>query len=70
MFLYEYVVATAKAKEIASYDTLLYPFDIYIWSFIVTMTILEIAILLAIEHFWKATTGINSSRSFIFEGTL
>jgi hypothetical protein len=70
MFLYEFVVGTAKAKEIASYDTLFYPFDIYIWSFIITLTLLEMAILLTMDYFWKSTTGIHSSRSFTFEGTL
>jgi hypothetical protein len=67
MFAYEFLVSTPKEGEMASFDTLLYPFDIYIWSFIMTLILLQISLMLMVEHLWLKTTNVHSSQIYIFE---
>ena len=58
MFLNEYVFATARAKEIVSYKTLIHPFDEYVWCFTMASAFLifaTICILTKLENFITLT---------------
>jgi hypothetical protein len=70
MFLYEYNIQTIKPMEVSLYDILLYPFDNYIWSIAIVLTMLEIIIIMIMELMWYDTTGFHSTPNYIYEGTV
>jgi hypothetical protein len=57
MFLYEFVISTKMPKEVLLYDTIIIPFDNYIWSLLISLTLAEIIFLMALEFLWHNTTG-------------
>jgi hypothetical protein len=68
MFVYEFIIQSAMPKEVATYDTLIFPFDNYIWSFVICLTVLEIIILMLMELMWYDATGFHSTKSYVYEG--
>jgi hypothetical protein len=70
MFLYEYSIQTLKPIEVSLYDILLDPFDNYIWSIAIGLTIIEIIIIMIMELMWYDTTGFHSTPNYIYEGTV
>jgi hypothetical protein len=57
MFVYEFVIETQMPQEVSSYDTLIIPFDNYIWSFVISLTLVEVIFLMVLEFLWQNTTG-------------
>jgi hypothetical protein len=70
MFAYEFIIESAMPKEVASYWTLIYPFDNYIWSFAICLTVLEIIILMIMELIWFDATGLHSTKYYVYEGNV
>ena len=68
MFLNEYVFATAKAKEIVSYKTLIHPFDKYVWIFTMASGFLILATILTLTKLENFITPTQKPMNNIFEG--
>ena len=52
MYTHEIYIATKEPKEIASYETLSFPFDTYVWYSILGVVIIELVILITIQRVW------------------
>jgi hypothetical protein len=70
MFVYEFLIQSAMPKEVETYDTLIYPFDNYIWTFLICLTVLEIIILMIMELMWYDATGFHSTKHYVYEGNV
>jgi hypothetical protein len=57
MFVYEFNIETQRPREVSSFDTLIVPFDNYIWSFACGLTLIEIILLMIMELMWLDITG-------------
>ena len=68
MFVNEYVFATARARQTVSYETLIHPFDKYVWAFTMASTFLILATILLLAKFGDFTTRRQVSMNNIFEG--
>ena len=68
MFMYEYIMHGKKPGEIASYDTIVYPFDGYVWLFTILSMTAQFLALCGLQNFWSKISGLSNSRDYIFEG--
>ena len=68
MFMYEYIMHGKKPGEIASYDTIVYPFDEYVWLFTIISMMTQFLALHCMQTFWSMISGLSNSRDYIFEG--
>ena len=70
MYLDETILASKKPKEITSYDTIIIPFDKYVWSFTLACIITQFLLLIMMQTLWSSVTGTSRPRDFVFEGLL
>ena len=68
MFVYELSMTSQRPGEVASYDTLIYPFDSYIWKFITLATLVTFSYLLATQKLWNNIHGGTLTPDIIFRG--
>ena len=68
MFLNEYVFATARAKEIVSYKTLIHPFDEYVWYFTMASAFLILATICILTKLENFITQTQTPKNNTFEG--
>ena len=69
-YMYEqpYVLVTAKPREISSYNTISYPFDIYTWVFTYSLIITQFVLLLVMQNLWSNALGKNNPQDYIYQG--
>ena len=70
MNMFEYVMGSKKPEEIASYDTIIIPFDKYVWSFIFGCMCAQFLLLVIMQHLYSNVTGTSNPTDFIYEGLL
>ena len=68
MFMYEYIMHGKRPGIIASYDTIVYPFDGYVWLFAIISMIAQFLTLCIMQMIWSIISGVTNSRNYIFEG--
>ena len=68
MYLFETVLASQKPKEISSYDTIIIPFDKYVWSFMLFSICSQFLLLVIMQHLYSDVTGIRNPKDFLYEG--
>ena len=68
MYAYEIILASQKPKEITSYDTIVIPFDNYIWCFTFCCIIIQFLLLVMMQNLWSYVTGTIKPDDYIFEG--
>ena len=68
MSVYEWPIQTIKPKEIASFDTLMYPFDNYTWAFVFGAIIGEFTIMIIMQLVWSGLVGKSTPRDFVYQG--
>ncbi len=68
MYGYNFVIITAQPSPIASYDTLFYPFDSFIWNLVLGLTAAQIALFIIIETAWVNVSGRHTSDDYLYEG--
>ena len=68
MYEHEYFLASRKPQQIASYDTIVHPFDIYVWGFTFTTIIAQFILLLITQNLWSYATGKPNPQDYIFQG--
>ena len=69
MYLYEYIMKTKRPDQIDTYDTIVYPFDAYIWIFILFSMMAQLLALFVMQNVWSITSGAKKPRDYIFEGS-
>ena len=68
MYMYEYIMLSKRPDQIASYDTIVYPFDAYIWIFIIISMMAQFLALFVIQNVWSFMSGHSNPKYYIFEG--
>ena len=70
MYIHEFVMMSKKPHEIASFDTIIYPFDSYVWIFTLGSMLAEFVMLLLMQNSWHRASGIsnNDDYNYVFEG--
>ena len=68
MYDYPYSMFSQKPREIVSYDTLIYPFDNYVWAFTLCMITSQFILLVSIQNMWSIASGKPNPRDYIFQG--
>ena len=70
MYMNEYVMASKKPSEIATYDTIVYPFDSYCWLFTICSILAEFLLLVFAQNLWCSMNDKNYQDDHIYEGQL
>ena len=68
MYMYEYIMKSKKPDEIATYDTIVYPFDAYIWICITFSMVAQFLALFVLQNVWSITSGATHPKDYMFEG--
>ena len=68
MYVFELSLTSRRPEEIASYHTLIYPFDSYIWGFLVVATLVTFTVLLTMQKLWNNINGQSLTYDHIFKG--
>ena len=57
-----------KPHAIASFDTIIYPFDSFIWIFTLGCMLVEFGMLLLMQNSWNKASGTSNNNNHVFEG--
>ena len=68
MYQSETVMTSQKPREITSYDTIIVPFDKYVWSSTLGCIITKFLLLVIMQYLWSNVTGTSKPNDFVFEG--
>ena len=68
MSVYQWPIQNIKPKEIASFDTLMYPFDNYTWAFVFGAIVGEFIILIIMQLVWSGLVRKSTPRDFVYQG--
>ena len=70
MYTDEIFLASRKPKETTSYDTIIIPYDKYVWYFIFGCICAQFLFLVIMQHLYSNVTGTRNPNDFIYEGIL
>ena len=70
MYMYEYPIKQRKPREIASFETLINPFDNIVWAFYIGCTITIFIILVVMQELWSKISGKASPSGYMFQGDM
>ena len=68
MYMYEFLISSKRPEPIVTYDTLIYPFDNYTWSFILAFTPATFVILAMFQVVWKYASGEPNPSEWLYQG--
>ena len=68
MHEYPYVMFSRKPTEIVSYDSIIYPFDTYVWALTWIMITSQFILLVSLQNVWAIASGNTNPRDYIFQG--
>ena len=69
MYMYEYIMNSKRPEQITTYDTIVYPFDAYIWIFITISMIAQFLALFIMQNVWSISSGASNPKDYIFQGS-
>ena len=69
-FMYEHAffLVSRKPQQIASYDTIVHAFDLYVWGSTFIIIFAQFILLLVTQNLWSYATGNPNPSDYIFEG--
>ena len=68
MYVYEFGMQSKKPHEMASFDTIIYPFDSLTWIFSLASMLAVFGTLLLMQNRWLRVSGESNNSNFMFEG--
>ena len=68
MYMKEQFLGTKKPNEIASYDSIIIPFDQYVWSFTFCCIGAQFLLLVLMQRLYSHVTGTIIPKDSIYEG--
>ena len=68
MYTYEFIMKSKRPDQIATFDTIIYPFDTSIWIFFSVSVIAQFFTLFAMQNVWSYMSGYTNPKDYIFEG--
>ena len=63
-----FFIASQKPKAISSYDSIIIPFDKYVWFFTFVCICAQLLLLVIMQHLYSHVTGMKYKNDFIYEG--
>ena len=70
MYTYEFPVQSRKPEKIVSLNTLIYPFDVYVWCFTLSFAMAIFVVFLFIQKAWFHASGQRPPNGWIFHGRI
>ena len=61
-------LCSKKPEEITTYDTIIIPFDKYVWLFMLGCICAQFLLLVGMQYLYSNATKTSSPEDFIFEG--
>ena len=68
MYYYEFGIESQRPNQIVSFDTILFPFDNYIWAFSLFLTTVTFILLVIFQFAWSMASGEENPREWLFQG--
>ena len=68
MYHHSFNLISAKPEQIHVYDTIINPFDNYIWCFTFMCIGLQFVLLCIMQHLWCQLSGEIRDTDFVYEG--
>ena len=68
MYMHQNLLASQRPKEIASYDTIVIPFENNMWFATFGCILAQFLLLVVMQILWSHVTGTSKPEDFIFEG--
>ena len=66
--MYEWHIENIMPKEMASFRTLLYPFDTFTWVFVFGVAVGEFAVLIIMQLVWSYVAKQPNHKDFVYQG--
>ena len=70
MYTYEFHLTSKKPEATASYDTIIRPFDKYVWTFMFVCIYTQFLLLRVMQQLYNQVTGMKNPKNFIYEGNV
>ena len=61
-------LCSKKPEEITTYDTIIIPFDKYVWFFMLGCILMQFLLLVGMQYLYSNATKTSSPKDFIYEG--
>ena len=68
MYEQRWSIISRRAREIISYDTIVYPLDIMVWVFTLTIIVAQFILLIIMQNLWSIASGKPKPQDYIFQG--
>ena len=68
MYMHQNLLASQKPNEIASYDTIVIPFEKNMWFATFGCIIAQFLLLVVMQLLWSHVSGTSNPEDFMFEG--
>ena len=68
MYAQQWILMSQKPMPLASYDTIVNPFDIFTWCFTFAAIILQFILLILLQNIWCRVSGKPKPKDYIYEG--
>ena len=70
MYLYEFIWLHKKPEKITSYETIILPFDHYIWAFTIGFTIFAFITLIIMQKIYSYASGQEDPCDYMNQGNM
>ena len=70
MYTYEFYFGSKKPDQITTYDTIIIPFDKYVWTFMFVCICTQFLLLVLMQQLYNNVTGTQNPDNFIYEGNI
>ena len=68
MYAHNWALQSRRPKQVASYDTIVNPFDHFTWGFTFLSIVIQFLLLLLIQNVWSKASGAPNPDDYIYEG--
>ena len=68
MYCHQYILGSKKPVPIASYDTIVNPFDFFTWICTFASIISQFLLLLLLQNIWCHVSGKVKPEDYVYEG--
>ena len=70
MYIFELFFASKKPGELATFDSIVIPFDKYVWAFMFGCICAQFLLLVLMQQLYSIVADTRNSIDFIYEGNL
>ena len=68
MYTHQWMLQSRKPQPVATYNTILNPFDYYTWVFTFLCILVQFVLLLIVQNIWSKLSGRPNPKDYIYEG--